>query len=63
MEDFDPRESDWESEAGSNEPLYPVVQHPEPQGELRIGQPVQEEPSAPGIAKSIPSIGFSHGGE
>ena len=63
MEDFDPWKSDWEFEAGSNEPLYPVVQHPEPQGELRIGQPVQEEPLASGIAKSIPSIGFGHGDE
>ena len=63
MEEFDPWESDWESEAGSNEPLYPVVQQPEPQGELRIGQPVQEVPSASGIAKPIPSLGFGHGGE
>ena len=63
MEEFDPLELDWESEANSNEPLYPVVQHPEPQEELRIGQPVQEVPPASGIAKSIPSLGFSHGGE
>ena len=63
MEEFDPWESDWESEASSNEPLYPVVQQPEPQEELRIGQPIQEVPSASGIAKPIPSLGFGHGGE
>ena len=63
MEEFDPWESDWESEAGSNEPLYPVVQQLEPQGGLRIGQPVQEVPPASGIAKPIPSLGFGHGGK
>ena len=63
MEEFDPWKLDWESEAGSNEPLHPMVQQLEPQGELRIGQPVQEVPSASGIAKSIPSLGFGHGGE
>ena len=53
MEDDGFWESDWESEVSSNAPLYPVVQHPGPLGDLKIDQPLQEGPSTSRVPEPI----------
>ena len=61
MEEHDFWESDWESEVSSSAPLYPVVQHPEPLGDLKIDQPLQEGPSTSRVPEPILSAKIGQG--
>ena len=63
IEDYNFWESNWESEVSNNAPLYPVVQHPEPLGKLKIDQPLQEGPSTSRVPEPILSVKIGEGKE